>query len=496
MTNIKSKNIKSPKQKGGDGYTIDVNRSIGGLVGRSRYSYNYSPIYYGDLLQNGGGNGENSRCSGKKENNLFSLIKQNGGFQNGGTQIDAIQYLSNTIAPLGSNALISLILLIFTYHYFTKNGKPVKNKKGGYDVSSILAPLGKSNLIVLAALLLLHHFAVELPNSKKTLKGGNNIFNDISNILQPIGLDKNGVSKILINLQQAFSFNKNKSQNISNNKTNNKTNSQNISNNKKFNNSKNLNISLNNVNNNLNFNQQNASSNLNYRNKIGGNPLKDIIAPLGTNAFVASGLLVVLAKVLHKDNEISTKTKKGGSNIHFNKLNNIITPISFSTFANESFINQLLVNHKKSTNSVKKTLKGGRGPSGFGALGYPGTGASGRISPRPMHTPASVNKFNGDFDHSNGNLVPPRASLAVASATSGTYVNDPRVDHVLKINNVNSEFLHGGKKKSLPKKKKVIKKTTKSTPKKKVAKTTITQKKITKTNPKKKVAKTTITKKI
>ena len=465
MSNIKSKIIKNNKQKGGDGYTIDVNRSIGGLVGRSRYSFNYSPIYYGDLLQNGGSN--NCKCkTSKKENNLFSLIKQSGGFQSGGTQIDAIQHISNTIAPLGNNAIISLILLIFTYHYFTKNGKTIKNKKGGYDVSSILAPLGKSNLIVLAALLLLHHFAVELPNSKKTLKGGNNIFNDISNILQPIGLDKNGVSKILINLQQAFSFNKTKSQNVSNNKTN----SQNISNNKKFNNSKNLNISLNNVNNNLNFNQQNASSNLNYRNKIGGNPLKDIIAPLGTNAFVASGLLVVLAKVLHKDNEISTKTKKGGSNIHFNKLNNIITPISFSTFANESFINQLLSTQKKSTNSVKKTLKGGRGPSGFGALGYPGTGASGRISPRPMHTPASVNKFNGDFDHSNGNLVPPRPTLAVASATSGTYVNDPRVDHVLKINNVNSEFLHGGKKKSLPKKKKVIKKITKTTPQKKVTK--------------------------
>ena len=450
-------------QKGGDGYTIDVNRSIGGLVGRSRYSFNYAPIYYGDLLHNGGSN--NCKCTTKKkENNLFSLIKQSGGFQNGGTQIDAIQYISNNIAPLGTNAIISLILLIFTYHYFTKNGKPIKNKKGGYDVSSILAPLGKSNLIVLAALLLLHHFAVELPNSKKTLKGGNNIFNDISNILQPIGLDKNGVSKILVNLQQAFSFNKNKSQNISNNKTN----SQNISYNKKLNNSKNLNISLNNVNNKLNFNQQNASSNLNYRNKIGGNPLKDIIAPLGTNAFVASGLLVVLAKVLHKDNEISTKTKKGGSNIHFNKLSNIITPISFSTFANESFINQLLSTQKKSTNSIKKTLKGGRGPSGVGALGYPGTGASSRISPRPMHTPASVNRFNGEFDHSNGNLVPPRSSLAVSSATSGTYVNDPQVAHVLKINNVNSEFLHGGKKKSLPKKKNVIKKTTKSTPKKKI----------------------------
>jgi len=429
MTNIKSKNNKLSKQKGGDGYTFDVNRSIGGLVGRSRYSYNYAPIYYGDLLQNGGG--KNCGCSGKKENNLYSLIKQNGGVQSGGTQVEAIQYLSNLIAPLGYDSLISLILLIFSYHYFTKDGNTMKMKKGGYDVSSILAPLGKSNLIVLASLLLLHHFAVELPNTKKTLKGGNNIFNDMSNILKPIGLDRDGVSKILVDLQQAFSLKKNNTQNLTNNK---------------------------NSSNNLRKNQNNNLT-LNYRNKTGGNALKNIIAPLGTNAFVASGLLVVLAKVLNKDKPLRSKIG-GSSNIHFNKLQNIITPISFTAFANESFVKQLLNNHKSKLKS-KKIQQGGRGAGGLGGRGAGGLGGrdigsvQGRVGARPMHNPANVNRFDGRFDHSYGNLVPPRARLATGA--TGAYVannniNDPIVANVLNLNRVDSEFMNGGNKKIIKKK--------------------------------------------
>ena len=48
----KRKNIK--KQKGGDGYVINVNEAIGGLPSFSRYSNNYRPIFDGELLQNGG----------------------------------------------------------------------------------------------------------------------------------------------------------------------------------------------------------------------------------------------------------------------------------------------------------------------------------------------------------------------------------------------------------------------------------------------------------
>ena len=59
--------------KGGDGYTFDVNRNIGGLVGRSRYSYNYAPIYNGELLQNGGKTdcGCSSKLNVKVEDNAY-----------------------------------------------------------------------------------------------------------------------------------------------------------------------------------------------------------------------------------------------------------------------------------------------------------------------------------------------------------------------------------------------------------------------------------------
>ncbi len=438
MTNIKSKknNKKSTKQKGGDGYTFDVNRSIGGLMGRSRYSYNYAPVYYGDLLQNGGG--KDCGCSTPKENNLYSLIKQNGGVKSGGTQVEAIQYISNLISPLGYESLISLILLIFTYHYFTKDGNTIKMKKGGYDVSSVLAPLGKSNLIVLAALLLLHHFAVELPKTKKVLKGGNNIFMDISNILKPIGLDSNGVSKILVDLQKAFGVSKNESnnKNIRNNLNNNTNRSnQNLGNKSlKNTNNKSLNIS-------------NSSNLQDYGNKTGGNALKNIIAPLGTNAFVASGLLVVLAKVLNKDQNKSSTNKKGGANTNFNKLINMITPISFSTFANESFIKSLLKDNK----SIKNQ-KGGRSVGGLSGRNI--GSVQDRIGSRSIQNRPNINKFPNRFDHANANLVPPKVGLVTGSLITNNDIPDPYVANVLNINKVGSEIMSGGKKN----KKKVIQK--------------------------------------
>ena len=48
------KKNKANKQKGGDGYVINVNEAIGGLPAFSRYSNNYRPIFDGELLQNSG----------------------------------------------------------------------------------------------------------------------------------------------------------------------------------------------------------------------------------------------------------------------------------------------------------------------------------------------------------------------------------------------------------------------------------------------------------
>lgn len=327
---------------GGDGYTFDVNRNIGGLMGRSRYSYNYAPIYYGDLLQNGG-----NKSIKNNEENLYQMLKQQGGFKSGGSQLDAIQYVSKSLSSLDINSIISLIGLVFVYEIYTKNGKMHKNNKvGGSNISQIMAPLGRSNLIVLASLLLLHHFAVEMPENKKNFKGGSNIQEQIASLLEPLGLNKDGTS-LLSSIKEAFGF---KNQYKNHNTTNIK-------------------------------NKNNFSG--------GSSVLKNIIAPLGTNAFVATGLLIILEKVFNKEslnnkiiNKNSDKQKKGGSeNKNFQKLIDVITPLSFNIFANKSFI-QTLLKEKNSKDLSKKNdkLTGGRGLPlpGFTEHVFNGLGASGK----------------------------------------------------------------------------------------------------------------------
>ena len=337
--------------KGGDGYTFDVNRNIGGLMGRSRYSYNYAPIYNGELLQNGGNNNNECECSSKKkEENLYNMLKQEGGFKTGGNQLDAIQYVSKSLSSLNINSIISLISLIFVYEIYTKNGKMHNTiKKGGSNVSQIMAPLGRSNLIVLAALLLLHHFAIEMPENKKSLKGGNNIESQISELLKPLGVNKNGVSSLLTSIKQAFGFKEK---------------------------------------NNYKITHKNESSKNDFNG--GGCILKNIIAPLGTNAFIATGLLIILEKVLNKEKlekkdsvDKINKPKTGGNkNKDFQKLVDVITPLSFNIFANKSFIQTLLKKEKeKQDNKINKTnkLSGGRGLPLPGFIGHSlnGLGASG-----------------------------------------------------------------------------------------------------------------------
>ena len=101
-----------PNLKGGDGYTFDVNRNIGGLMGRSRYSFNYAPIYNGELLQGGGDCG----CSIKKEASLFNMLKQTGGYQKKNSKLDAIQYVSQSLSQLSAKQLTSVVQLITDYH--------------------------------------------------------------------------------------------------------------------------------------------------------------------------------------------------------------------------------------------------------------------------------------------------------------------------------------------------------------------------------------------
>ena len=308
--------LKKHIQKGGDGYTIDVNKSINGMVGFSRYSFNYAPIIYGDLLTNpnetikqptlcnsqqqqqqiGGSDYGFSSNSQKQPDSIYEMLQKGGGpTKMKVNQFDAIQQVGKGLVPLSINSLISLILLIFLHHTMvdgnvdkTKLKTKMKStlKKGGSDLVSVLAPLGRGNLLILASLLLLHHFAVEKPKTKKLLKGGSPLYEQMNQILEPLGL-KNGLSPIINQIHEGFQINKKSNK------------------------------------------QEGGSVSI----------LKSIIAPLGTNAFIAAGILLILKKVLLTNSE--SKVKKGGSKKDFDKLVNLLGPLSFNAFANENFVKEI-----------------------------------------------------------------------------------------------------------------------------------------------------------
>jgi len=265
---------------GGDGYSVNVNEVIGGRPSFPRYSSNYSPVFDGELLQNGAS--KNCNCS-KKDDSIYSLIKkyntkyntklnnnQNGGSKTNidkKTQFDAIKEVSVSLSNLSFSSVKKLITKLFFKNISEIEEKENKTKLdknllykqlGGYSnqLSSILAPLGKNNLLVIAALLLLHHFAVEKnkkSSTKKYLEGGNSFISSLNKILAPTGINSLGSVVILVLLHEAFV------------------------------NSKKTKIS--------------SASKSTSKNQAGGNPLKNLIAPLGTNAFIATGLLIVLKKL-------------------------------------------------------------------------------------------------------------------------------------------------------------------------------------------------------
>lgn len=323
MSIMKKKNIIN--QIGGDGYTINPNIAIGGMPGHTRYSYNLVPVFEGSLLQNGGGKNEEKdkdcNCS-KKDPTVFDLIKMKGGSATAAaaasiTQFSAIKEISTLLSPMGSNALISLILLIFMQSFTEKRPQKKIQVGGGMtEMGTILAPLGKSNLIVLASLLLLHYVAKNTNNqdentskepkkTKKIMVGGNpDITGAISSILAPLGVNSLGTSAILIMIQQAF---------MSSNKKNDNNNQEDTIKTKKV------------------SKQQGGSS-----------MLKDLIAPLGTNAFIATGLLILIEK-LFVDNDRKN---------NYEKLFNTLAPVSFNAFAKKSFLDSMA--KKKIDKNVKK----------------------------------------------------------------------------------------------------------------------------------------------
>lgn len=277
---------------GGDGYTINVNESIGGTPGFIRYSNNYKPIYDGELLQNGG----------NEDKDVYTLIKLKGGQDinsNTNKQFEAIKILSNLLNPLSYDDILktntNIYLEILSKEDPLKAQKFMKYKD---NLNNELVNLGKNNLVVLSSVLLLHYYATNKKNNSHILKGGNTFISSLSDILSPIGVNSNGSSIILVLLQQAFNTTKN-----------------------------------------------------NSPIQKGGNPLKNIIAPLGTNAFIASGLLITLKKLfsntINNTKKNNNKMIGGKTNKIYEKLFNILAPLSFNSFAKESFLKNYLKNYVK-----------------------------------------------------------------------------------------------------------------------------------------------------
>ena len=270
-----------------------------------RYSNNYRPVFWGELLQNGGHYDSNCGCNkSSTEQNIFSLIKQNGG-NPAITQVNAINEVSQLLAPLGAGALISTIMLVFLYH--CTNKKPRKGVQlGGYtpNLESILAPLGKNNLLVLASLFLLHHFAVMNKKESKINKGsklkkiqsGGEIIQSLLNSL----LNPNGSSVIDI-INDSFKNNKKKG-------------------------------------------KQN-----------GGNKLSSYVKHLGNDSFLAPSMFYLLEDIFStkvkelNENDKSDKLKLKNKIIKKNhKLFYILSPISFNIFGSEDSVNKIFSTIKES----------------------------------------------------------------------------------------------------------------------------------------------------
>jgi hypothetical protein len=278
--------------KGGDGYTINVNQPIGGLPGFSRYANNYQPVFEGELLQNGGNSDCGCDTSTKTSTSpsVFNIIKNmTGGASNTNNnklnQFSAIQKLSYLLTPLSLNQIV--LLIVNTFLNILNENKPKKTKQfGGYmqQLQDIVAPLGKSNLLVLSSLLLLHYFAVENNKNHSIKSGGASVSKDKE-------LNSSFITDLFVKIEDAFS-----------------------------------------------------------KKQSGGNPLKNLIAPLGTNAFIATGLLIVIEKLFtSRVNEVkkgnNTKLVGGRVNKKYDKLFNLIAPITFNVFTKESHLEKFAKNN-------------------------------------------------------------------------------------------------------------------------------------------------------
>ncbi len=253
---------------------------------------------------------ENCECN-KKDDSVFSLLKQQGGFVGEISQFAPIQTVAKELAPLGVPALTAMILLIFLHHYMKKRGKGKKGKMmGGFSSSleSVLAPLGKSNLLVLASILLLHHYAMMKYDKKKAMKfmkmkggkkknsqRGGSIMSVLENLLAPLGVNALGASLVLVGIRQSFMKKK-----------------------------KGL----------------KGGKRENDKNDF-GDVLRNSVKELNPKQLIAGGIFRVMEKMFMKKMKMESgenrkmKNMKGGVYKYFNELFEMVAPVAYSTFATQ-----------------------------------------------------------------------------------------------------------------------------------------------------------------
>ncbi len=347
-------NKKKISMKGGDGYAVNVLQPIAGRPSYIRYTDNCKPVFQGSLLQNGGskmevnvgwtdptdinnqgqmsskinqiqntdtnivgyntnvyekfmvldssngnntliggGNKKNCGCD-KKEDSIFHLLKQKGGFVTAETsqlgQFIPIQQIAQSLSPLSVPILTSLVIVIFLYYYMKKKNKKGKGKMMGGKVSSletVLQNLGKNNLLVLSSILLLHHYAkqkLHKKNRKGGFKGGYSILPILQKLLKPLS-ENEGEKKNSLLMKISKSF----------------------------------------------------------KNKKGGykNEMEKNIRELGAKKFLAKGIFTSLDKLFSSKIRYDRNNKKSNQmkvSTHFHELFDMISPVTFSTFANKMSI--------------------------------------------------------------------------------------------------------------------------------------------------------------
>lgn len=267
---------------GGDGYSLMPDNPVGGEPGFMRYSDSCRPIFPSKLTTGGRRRGQkekkglitsmayldNSRklrsktpkSALKEANTSNTCTKCSFSVKMGGNGlVGAAHEVGRMLAPLGANALAGAVALLFMDEMLRKRKITSKKQLGGSigDYVSIFLPMGKNSLVALASILLLNHYVVK-KNSRKhrTHKGGNLIMADVGKLLAPLGVNAVGSSLILLLLSRCVS-----------------------------------------------------SKTMKKQQKGGGSlqPLIGLIAPLGMNMFIATGILASLSKMFNHKSAVLRK---------------------------------------------------------------------------------------------------------------------------------------------------------------------------------------------